>query len=489
MNAFLFLRRPICLALLLTATIFSGCEPAAPANTLPNIILIMADDMGYGDPGVYNADSKVPTPNIDRIAREGIKLTDAHSPSAVCTPTRYGVLTGRYAWRTDLKKGVLWGYSPNMIDTARVTVASLLKEKGYHTGGVGKWHLGLGNADSTDYFADLSPGPLDHGFDYYYGIPASLDMQPYVYFENETVVETPTAEVAFSAHRRQDGGGFWRAGPMAPSFKHIDVLPVTAEKSVAYIEQQAGTDEPFFLYVPLSAPHTPWLPNDEFMDTSGAGYYGDFAVEVDWSVGEILEALDRLDIAENTLVIYTSDNGAHWYPDDIEHFGHSANRHLRGQKADIWEGGHRVPFVVRWPAQIAAGLESSETMTHTDLLATFAELVGANLLEDAGEDSYSMLSVWKGETPDESIRPSTIHHSLDGMFAIRKGDWKLIEGRGSGGFTQPARIEVQAGEPEGQLYNLAEDPSESNNLYLERPEVVTELQALLDEAREAGRTR
>ena len=479
----------MCLAFLLIASVCSGCEPASPAEELPNIILIMADDMGYGDPGVYNADSRIPTPHIDRIAKEGIKLTDAHSPSAVCTPTRYGVLTGRYAWRTDLKKGVLWGYSPNMIDTSRVTVASLLKDKGYHTGGVGKWHLGLGSADSTDYFAALSPGPRDHGFDYYYGIPASLDMQPYVYFENETVVETPTAEVAFSAHRRQDGGGFWRAGPVAPSFKHIDVLPVTAEKSVAYIEERAGTNQPFFLYVPLSAPHTPWLPNDAFTDVSGAGYYGDFAAEVDWSVGEILEALDRLDIAENTIIIFTSDNGAHWYPDDIEEFGHSANRHLRGQKADIWEGGHRVPFVVRWPAQIAAGIESHETTTHTDFLATFAELVGADLPENAGEDSYSMLAVWKGESPEESVRPTTIHHSLDGMFAIRKGEWKLIEGRGSGGFTQPARIEVQAGEPEGQLYNLTDDPSESNNLYLERPEVVNELQALLDEARQAGRTR
>lgn len=466
----------------------AGCQ-TPQAESLPNIIIIMADDMGYGDPGAYNEASKVPTPHIDRIAQEGMRLTDAHSPSAVCTPTRYGVLTGRYAWRTSLKRGVLWGYSTNMIDTARVTVASMLKENGYRTGGVGKWHLGLGTGDSTDYFIDLAPGPNAHGFDYYYGIPASLDMQPYVYFENEKVVEAPTTEVEFSAHRRQEGGGFWRAGPMAPSFKHIDVMPHTTEKAVAFIEKEAASDAPFFLYFPLSAPHTPWLPTSDFKDASGAGYYGDFAAQVDWTVGEVLAALDRLEIAENTLIVFTSDNGAHWYPADIERFDHRANLHLRGQKADIWEGGHRVPFVIRWPGYVPAGSTSDETTTHTDFLATLAELVGISLPDAAGEDSFSMLPVWLGKTSVGPIRNTTIHHSLDGMFAIRKGDWKLIEGRGSGGFTQPARIEPGPDDPIGQLYNLADDPSETENLYLERPEVVNELQTLLDETRMLGRSR
>ncbi len=478
------------LGLLITSIVFLGCEPASQSpDELPNIILIMADDMGYGDPGAYNAASKVPTPNIDRIAAEGIRMTDAHSPSAVCTPTRYGVLTGRYSWRTRLKKGVLWGYSANLIDTSRVTIASMLKSKGYTTGGVGKWHLGLGAADTTDYFEDLKPGPVDHGFDYYFGIPASLDMQPYVYFKNEKVVETPTEQVEFSAHRRQDGGGFWRAGPIAPSFKHIDVLPHITEKAVAFIEGNAVSKEPFFLYFPLSAPHTPWLPTDEFKDASGAGFYGDFAVQVDWTVGQVLNTLDRLEITENTLIFFTSDNGAHWYPADIERFAHRANRHLRGQKADIWEGGHRVPFVARWPGHIPAGAVSDQTTTHTDFLATLANLVGFELPDNAGEDSYSMLSVLKGNEPSEAIRPATIHHSLDGMFAIRKGDWKLIEGRGSGGFTMPARIDAAEGEPTGQLYNLKEDPSEENNRYLDHPDVVGELQALLDESRDAGRTK
>ena len=463
----------------------SSCAPLLnEADAPPNIVLILADDMGYGDPGSYNPDSKIPTPHIDRIAHEGIRLTDAHSPSAVCTPTRYGLLTGRYAWRTRLKSGVLWGYSTNLIDTSRVTVASLLQEAGYYTGGVGKWHLGLGVGDSTDYSAALSPGPLEHGFDYYYGIPASLDMQPYVYFENDHVVEAPTDEVAFSAHRRQEGGGFWRAGPIAPGFEHVDVLPDLSEKAVAFIESRAEQrDTPFFLYYPLSAPHTPWLPTDEFRGKSGAGYYGDFAVQVDWAVGQVLDALDRTALDQETLVIFTSDNGAHWYPDDIDTFGHSANGHLRGQKADIWEGGHRVPFVARWPGHIPAGAVSDETTTHTDLLATLVSAAGGKKPTRGGEDSYDMLQVLKGNAPADPIRAFTIHHSLDGMFAIRAGDWKLIEGLGSGGFTRPQRIEAESDGPLGQLYNLREDPSERTNMYLERPDVVDRLQALLDQQR------
>ncbi len=456
---------------------------------LPNIVLILADDMGFGDPGVYNRDSKIPTPHIDRLAAEGLRMTDAHSPSAVCTPTRYGLLTGRYAWRTRLKEGVLWGYSPDLIDSARVTLASMLKSKGYRTGGVGKWHLGLGTADSTDYAADLTPGPADHGFDYYFGIPASLDMQPYVYFENEKVVEAPTAHDEGSVHRRQQGGGFWRAGPIAPSFKHIDVLPELTQKAVDFIEQSTASPDPFFLYLPFSAPHTPWVPTARFKDASSAGYYGDFAVQVDWAVGQVLQKLDTLGITDNTLVVFTSDNGAHWYPADIETFGHSANGQWRGQKADIWEGGHRVPFVVRWPAHIQAGSESAETMTHTDFMATFADLVDVSLPDDAGEDSYNMLPVWMGEKSDQSIRPATIHHSLRGMFAIRKGDWKYIEGLGSGGFTQPAHIDPTPDGPAGQLYNLKDDPAEADNLYLERPDVVNELQKMLDEVRDSGRSR
>lgn len=476
--------------------VMTGCEgtsaesSAAEGASKPNIVLIMADDLGYGDPDSYNKESKVPTPNIDRLARQGRRFTDAHTPSSVCTPTRYGLLTGRYAWRTHLKSGVLRGYSPLLIDTSRTTIASFLKSQGYQTAGVGKWHLGLGARDSTDYQKPLRPGPLQVGFDYFYGIPASLDMDPYVYVENNHPVEQPIDWIDGSKHRREGGDGFWRAGPIAPNFQHNEVLPTIVEKASEFVKERAQTPErPFFLYVPLSAPHTPWLPVDRFREKSGAGYYGDFAMQVDAALGQILEALRQNGLTDNTLVIFTSDNGAHWLQDDIDEFGHRANGPLRGQKADIWEGGHRVPFIVRWPGNVEPGTTSKETISLTDLLATMAAIVGAELPPGAGPDSYNVLPAMLGQPYEEPIREATVHHSADGMFAIRQGPWKLIQGRGSGGFTEPQRREVGSDAPAGQLYNLAEDLDESENLYAERPKVVKGLSALLEEYKRQGRSR
>ncbi len=317
-----------------------GSEQAAPP---PNIVVILADDMGYGDPGAWNPDSKVPTPHIDRLASEGMRFTDAHSPSAVCTPTRYGLLTGRYAWRTHLKQGVLVGYSPNLIDTTRLTLPGMLRQAGYATAGIGKWHLGLGDAERTDYAQPLRPGPASLGFDYYYGIPSSLDFEPYVWFENDRVEQLPVDSI--EASRPCCKEEFYRGGGIAPDFRHVDVLPRTVEKSVEYV-MQAG-DKPFFLYVPFSAPHTPWLPTEPFQGSSAAGTYGDFAAQTDAGAGDILNALDEAGVAENTLVVFTSDNGAYWDQGDIEMFDHRANLNWRGMKADIHEGGHRVPFVAR----------------------------------------------------------------------------------------------------------------------------------------------
>ena len=468
-----------------------GPEPIGEASssaTPPNIIFILADDMGYGDPGSYNPESKIPTPNMDRLAAEGMRFTDAHSPSGVCTPTRYGLLTGRYSWRTHLKKGVLRGYSPNLIDTTRMTVASLLKDHGYATGAVGKWHLGLGDQDTTDYSKPLRPGPVSLGFDYYYGIPSSLDFEPYLYFENDRVVEAPSDSTPGSLECCF--GAFWRGGAMSPSFEHDQVLPVTAEKAVAFIERQADTPEqPFFLYIPLSAPHTPWLPLPPYIGTTEVGEYGDFTAQVDGVVGEILDVVSRRGLADNTLVILTSDNGAIWPQSKIDEFGHRANLNLRGQKADIWEGGNRVPFIARWPGQIAAGSQSDALLSLTDMLATFAAVVGADLPDDAGEDSFNMLPVFLGESAEAPGREGVIHHSSQGMFAIRQGPWKLIEGRGSGGFTGPAHIEPAPGEPTGQLYNLDGDLSETTNLYQQHPDIVERLTALLDQYREQGRSR
>ena len=469
----------------------SACNPPSdpPPPEHPNIVFILADDMGYGDPAVYNADSKIPTPYMDQIANEGIRFTDAHSPSGVCTPTRYGLLTGRYSWRTRLKKGVTRGYSANLIDTSRTTLATLLKKEGYHSAIIGKWHLGIGSEEPLDYSGTLSPGPRAHEFDYYFGIPASLDMIPYVYIENEQVVELPTDSVGPSGY--EYGGPYWRPGPIAPGFKHIDVMPDITEKAVTYIDERASDEKqsPFFLYFPLPAPHTPWLPTDEFIGTSSAGEYGDFTVQVDHTVGQVLEALERNDFTDNTLIIVASDNGSFWIQDDIDRYDHLSNLNLRGIKADIHEGGHRVPLIARWPNAIPAGSVNDDVVSLTDFMATFADILNVELADNEGEDSFSLYPIMQGASDASYERDHAIHHSSEGMFAIRKGDWKLIEGRGSGGFTPPRFIDPAPGEPAGQLYNLKDDLQETQNLYLENPEVVEELTALLNKYRDDGRSR
>ena len=467
-----------------------GCQ-TGPATTAeasrPNIVVIMADDMGYGDLGSYNPDSRIPTPNLDRLADEGMRFTDAHSPSGVCTPTRYALLTGRYAWRTPLlERGATRGYDPLIIDTTRLTLASLLKQQGYATAVVGKWHLGLGAETPTDYGKPLTPGPNALGFDYFYGIPASLDMPPYVYVENEAVVEAPTDSTDDTMPCCI--GAFWRGGPMAPGFDHAGVLSTITQKAVDYIEERSvgAPEQPFFLYVPFSAPHTPWLPNEAFQGKSEAGEYGDFTMQVDASVGEIVEALDQNGLHDRTLLIVTSDNGAYWRPVEIAQYGHRSNHHWRGMKGDIHEGGHRVPFIARWPGEIPAGAVSDQVISHTDLMATFAAVVEAPLPPDAGDDSHNLLPVLRQDAPETPVREATVHQSSRGMLAIRQGPWKLIAGQGSGGFTP---VESTPDDPPGQLYHLGDDAGETQNLYNEQPETVARLQALLDRYREQGRSR
>jgi arylsulfatase A-like enzyme len=458
--------------------------PTPDAERFPNIVFILADDMGMGDVGAYNPASKVPTPSLDTLAASGMRFTDAHSPSGVCTPTRYGLLTGRYSWRTHMKRGVLKGYSPLLIDPARSTIASMLREQGYATAAIGKWHLGLGTAEVTDYSKPLSPGPNDVGFDYFFGIPASLDMPPYTFVEDDRVFTSFDGdEIGDSQRRREGGEGFWRGGAIARGFAHEDVLPEIAARSVAYIQEheKAGNDNPFFLYVPLAAPHTPWLPLPEFIGRSSAGYYGDFVTQVDDTIRRIMSALNETGIVDDTIVVFAADNGGRWLPEDIEEWGHRSNMIWRGQKADIYEGGHRVPLIVSWPERIEPNTESRYITTLTDFYATLADVIGVDPGIEEGEDSESILPALLGE--DRPPRTPVIHHSSRGMFAIRDGDWKLIEGLGSGGFTKPVVVEPVEGGPAGQLYNLAEDPSETTNLYLERPDVVERLTLKLDEIR------
>ncbi len=453
----------------------------SPAEAPPNIIVILADDMGLGDPGCYNPDSKIPTPAMDRLAREGMRFWDAHSPSAVCTPTRYGLLTGRYCWRSRQKRWVLQGYSPALIEEGRTTVASFLKDQGYATYAVGKWHLGLGKAAKTDFSQELKPGPLEIGFDHFFGIPASLDMIPFVYVRDHRVEALPTETIAGSGQARTGGQGFWRGGPMAPGFRHEEVLPRLGQEAVAILENQDGR-KPFFLYLPLSAPHKPWVPTQKWKGKSGAGIYGDFVAQVDDVVQQVLQALDRQGLRENTLILVTSDNGAQWVDSDREQFEHLANFGQRGQKADIWEAGHRVPFLARWPGKIPAGSESAALIGLQDLLATVADLHDLPLVGGAGEDSVSFLPHLLAD-PAATPRPALVHHSGAGMFALRSGNWKLVDGLGSGGFTKPQILPGVQGGPGGQLFNLAEDPLETKNLWLDRPNVVLRLQAELNQIR------
>ncbi len=466
---------------------------AAAGAGKPNIVFILADDLGYGDLSCLNEKSKIQTPNLDRMAREGVIFTDAHSPSSVCSPTRYGILTGRYSWRSTLKNGVLSGGSPPLIDADRMTVASLLKADGYRTAAVGKWHLGLGWASSNgrpvgellgnaDFRQPFGRGPTTLGFDYFYGISASLDMPPYTFLENDRVTELPTTTSEGEPFPRN-----WRPGPAAQDFKHQQVLRRLTETAAGWIDGWAREKprQPFFLYLPLSAPHTPVLPREEFKGKTGAGDYGAFVAECDWTVSQILAAVGRAGVAENTLVIVTSDNGPErQMVERKREFQHYSAYHFRGHKRHIWDGGHRVPFLARWPARVKPGSVSREIVCLTDLMATCAAVVGARLPDNAGEDSYNILPALTGEKLKAPIREAVVHHSASGAFAIRQGEWKLLLLRGTGD-GPPSKDPAL---PPGQLYNMAADSSEEKNLYQERPDIVKRLTALLDKYRAEGRS-
>jgi arylsulfatase A len=473
-----FLLPILCLA-------WSICQPLWAADSKPNIVFILADDMGYGDPGCFNPQSKIPTPNIDRLASEGMRFVDAHAAGAVCVPSRYGLLTGRYPFRN---RGVRNPANGALIEPGRPTIATVLRERGYATGMIGKWHLGFDGGDHFDFAAPLRGGPIDHGFDTFFGQHASLDIPPYFYIDQDRCVEIPTADIA--AHSSADWspiqGAFWRAGKIAPSYKHADVLPTYTRKAVEYLESRGKPSvagKPFFFYIAFTAPHTPWVPMEQFRGKSMGGLYGDFVAQVDDAVGQVLAAIDRAGLSRNTLVIFTSDNGPVWYPEDVKKFGHSAAGNWRGMKGDAWEAGHRMPFIARWPGKIAAGTESKQTICFTDMMATFASVAGRPLAADVGEDSYDLLPLLLGRQIAGPLREATVSESSQGVLAIRQGDWKLIPHLGSGGFTRPATVRPTPGGPIGQLYNLQEDPQETNNLYGREPAIVKRLTALLEKYR------
>ncbi|MCX6327141.1 MAG: arylsulfatase [Bacteroidia bacterium] len=507
--------------LLLLAYPIMSCNLAAQVqgnneNKAPNIIFILADDLGYGDVTVYNPQAKTSTPNIDRLASQGIRFTDAHSPSAVSTPTRYGILTGRYCWRSRLPVGVLNGYSQSLIEKERTTVASLLKRNGYTTAVIGKWHLGLdwvqkqdvkyvSPADAAevnnsaivksidpsiiDFSIPPSDGPLNHGFDYSFILPASLDMPPYSYLENDRLLALPDELTKGNDLDKGSAGAFWRVGLMAKGFDFEQVTPTFTQKAISFLKKQSATGKPFFLYLPYSSPHTPWMPSAEYNGSSKAGQYGDFVNMVDAEVGKVLTTLTEMGFDDNTIVFFASDNGPFWKPDFIEKYEHRAAYIYRGMKADAFEGGHRIPFIVRWPGKIKPDGQCPEPIMLTNLLATCAGILNKNLSENEGEDSFNILPLLLGNTSEYERPEALIQQSSRGLFVIRKGDWKIILGLGSGGFSKPESYQPKAGEAPGQLFNLKEDPSETKNLYQQYPEKVEELIAILKKYKETGRSR
>ncbi|MCK5803734.1 MAG: arylsulfatase [Lentisphaeria bacterium] len=460
----------------------------------PNIVYILADDMGYGDVSCLNADSKIHTPNLDRIGSGGMRFTDAHSSSAVCTPSRYSILTGRYNWRSALKKGVLLGYDSPLIEEERETAATLLSRHGYHTGCVGKWHLGwnwaLNNGDpkNIDFSSPITNGPRDRvGFDYFFGIVASLDMPPFTYVENDFPTAIPDRIIA----AKREGKVIWSEGPIAPDFTHEGVLPSFAEKACSYVRERAACEEPFFLYLPLNSPHAPCLPTTEFQGKSGLNDYADFCLMTDAVVGQVLDTLEECGVADDTIVIFTSDNGCTPVADfeTLKSLGHNPSYVFRGHKADIYEGGHRIPLLVRWPERIRTGSVCDDTVCLVDFLATCAEIVGEALPDDAGEDSISNLPIWCGDALDQHLREATVHHSFNGSFSIRKGNWKLEFCPGSGGWSQPRPNTPETeGLPPIQLYDLDADIAERRNVQDEHPDIVAELTELMTQYVRTGRS-
>jgi arylsulfatase A len=484
---------------------------ATPKPALPNIVFILCDDLGYGDVKCNNPQGRISTPNVDRLAAQGMRFTDAHTTSSVCTPTRYSLMTGRYNWRSRLQTGVLGGLSPRLIEPGRLTVPALLGPHGYHSAAIGKWHLGMdwdrlpgrpapatNNIEtpaqhwSVDFTKPIAGGPRSLGFDHYFGISASLDMVPYTFIEDDRVAIVPTVDRSFPMfHGRTNR--FTRRGPATPEFEAEQVLPALARKAVEFITNHAELarfGQPLFLYLPLNSPHTPIAPTAEWRGKSGLNAYADYVMETDWAVGQVLEALDQASLATNTLVIFTSDNGCSPEADisTLRELGHEVNGPLRGHKADIWDGGHRVPFIARWPGRVKAATTCDHLVSTMDLMATYADLLGEKLPVNAGEDSISFLPALLGRA-DSPARETLVHHSINGRFAIRQGNWKLALCPGSGGWSappDPAALKQKL--PPVQLYNMTSDLAEATNLQSSHPEVVARLTRLLEKHVADGRS-
>ena len=465
---------------------------AAPER--PNVIVILGDDMGIDSVSAFNPKMGLETPAIDRLAGGGMSFMDAHSTSGVCSPTRYGLLTGRYNWRSRLKRGIVGQWQRPLIGDARLTLPELFKANGYDTRMIGKWHLGwhwpkkgggtTENLAQIDFTKPISGGPNSHGFDNYFGDDVP-NWPPYAWHENDRLLGKPTAQM------KQGAMVGVSAGPAVPDWDFTAVLPEYAKRCAQYIRSRKGNEQPFFLYFPMPSPHTPIAPGKGFKGKTDISDYADFLVETDWAVGKLLKALDDTGQAGNTVVIFTCDNGTSPkanFP-QLDTAGVHLNVNWRGWKADAFEGGHRVPFIVRWPGQIKSGTRSNETIVLTDIMATCAGILGTDLPANAAEDSVNLLPVLRGEKVEKPLHDVVIHHSGSGHFAIRKGQWKLLLCRGSGGWSPPREAEAAKKKlPMLQLYDLANDPRETKNLQAKYPGKVAELTNGLAKAIREGRT-
>ena len=492
---------------------------AAETNpTKPNILLILADDLGYGDVSCYNDQAKVRTPNIDSLARDGMRFTDAHSPATVCTPSRYSLMTGQMAFRVPNGGRVFEGVGgPSLIAPGRLTLPAMLRANGYATACVGKWHIGLtffdkdgrpvrGNGveavQRVDFSRRIEGGPVDHGFDRFFGTACCPTTDwLYAFIEDDRVPVPPAGKIDKRQLPKHPYANDCRAGLIATNFPMEEIDLVFLKKSCEFLQSHVrGTPgKPFFLYHAAQAVHLPSFPAARFKGRTKAGPHGDFIHELDYVVGELLATLDKLGVADNTLVIFTSDNGPE--TTSVVHMradhGHDGARPWRGMKRDQWEGGHRVPFLVRWPAKVKPGTTTAQLVSLTDVMATVAAIVGAELPENAAEDSFNMLPALLGRNSGP-IRPYLLTQAFGGArtLSIRRGQWKYLDHTGSGGNRYQNKPELKpfvlpetAPGALGQLYNLEDDPGETRNLYCERPEIVKELRALLDQSMASGRSR
>ena len=495
----------------------AGCsekQQAQSSSKKTNIVIIYADDMGYGDLKRQNPNSKIPTPHLDQLASEGMLFSDAHSASTVCSPSRYSLLTGRYHWRGYLKRGIVGAWGDPVIEDGRLTIASMLKAAGYRTAIIGKWHLGMiypfkdelgqndpdkpawRDRDTTRYTADafdwsrkVKKGPVANGFDYYFG-DGTINFPPYVWMENDRFLGTPTAYLGHMDEPIAEGGWDLRPGPAMADWD-IPKVPIRmTEEAVNWIAQQTA-DTPFFLYFALPSPHTPIVPTEEFQGISDAGGYGDYMAQTDSMVGQILEALQRHHFDQDTLVIFTSDNGPELYAyDRIQNYDHYSSGPWRGVKRDLWEGGHRVPFIVKYLGRIEPDSINHHLISQVDILATLANIVGYNLPEDAAEDSVNFSeTLFADKSP--SGRSELVYHSVAGQFALRKGDWILIEASTAEVTEEPDWVEPNSSginEPY-VLYNISEDPGQRVNLYREKPQKAIEMLSALNAIRQKGQRK